>query len=50
MTQWMQFITIRPKVVLIDSDNNIHIIRNAESLDYLELPEQVPQHLKYMEQ
>jgi diaminopimelate decarboxylase len=49
MTQWMQFITLRPNVVLIDSDNNTHVIRKAESLDYIELPEQVPQHLKNIE-
>jgi diaminopimelate decarboxylase len=50
MTQWMQFITLRPNVVLIDSDNNTHVIRKAESLAYIELPEQVPQHLKNIEQ
>jgi diaminopimelate decarboxylase len=46
MTQWMQFITLRPNVVLIDNDNNTHIIRKAETLDYIESGEQVPQHLK----
>ena len=46
MTQWMQFITLRPNVVLIDSNNKTHIIRKAETLDYIQLPEQVPQHLK----
>lgn len=49
MTQWMQFITLRPNVVLIDPDNNLHVIRKAESLDYIESPEQVPQHLKNIE-
>jgi diaminopimelate decarboxylase len=46
MTQWMQFITLRPNVVLIDSGNKTHVIRKAETLDYIQLPEQVPQHLK----
>jgi diaminopimelate decarboxylase len=46
MTQWMQFITYRPNVVLIDSNNNTHIIRKSETLDYIQLPEQLPQHLK----
>lgn len=46
MTQWMQFITLRPNVVLIDSNNKTHIIRKAETLDYIQLPEQIPQHLK----
>lgn len=46
MTQWMQFITLRPNIVLIDMDNNTHVIRKAETLEYLELNEQVPEHLK----
>jgi diaminopimelate decarboxylase len=35
MTQWMQFITFRPNVVLIDSDGKTHIIRKKENLDSL---------------
>ena len=46
MTQWMQFITLRPNIVLIDIDNNTHVIRKAETLEYLELNEQIPEHLK----
>jgi diaminopimelate decarboxylase len=46
MTQWMQFITLRPNIVLIDNDNNTHVIRKAETLEYLEMFEQVPGHLK----
>jgi len=46
MTQWMQFITLRPNIVLIDNENNTHVIRKAETLEYLELNEQVPEHLK----
>lgn len=46
MTQWMQFITYRPNVVLIDSDGNTHIIRNAEKLADLTGMEQLPEHLK----
>ncbi|MDD4992697.1 MAG: hypothetical protein PHR83_10725 [Paludibacter sp.] len=46
MTQWMQFITLRPNVVLIDNENNTHVIRKAESLEYLESLEFVPEHLK----
>ncbi|HLP05212.1 MAG TPA: hypothetical protein VK152_07270 [Paludibacter sp.] len=45
MTQWMQFITTRPNVVLVDNDNNPHIIRKAEKLGYIVEPEQVPDHL-----
>ena len=32
MTQWMQFITFRPNVVLIDLEGNTHIIRKKEEL------------------
>jgi len=46
MTQWMQFITLRPNVVLIDEENNTHIIRKAEDLRYIEELEQLPEHLK----
>jgi diaminopimelate decarboxylase len=46
MTQWMQFITMRPNVVLIDNENQTHIIRNAENLEYIEQPERIPDHLK----
>jgi diaminopimelate decarboxylase len=46
MTQWMQFITLRPGIVLIDNNNNTHLIRKAETLEYLELNEQIPDHLK----
>ena len=45
LTQWMQFITLRPNVVLIDVDNNTHIIRKAETLEYIEELENVPKHL-----
>lgn len=46
MTQWMQFITLRPNVVLIDESNNVHVIRNKETLEYIESVENVPKHLK----
>ena len=49
MTQWMQFITLRPNIILIDPGNNTHVIRKTESLDYIQLPEQIPQHLKKIE-
>ncbi len=46
MTQWMQFITLRPNVVLIDETNQVHVIRNKETLEYIESVENVPEHLK----
>jgi diaminopimelate decarboxylase len=46
MTQWMQFITLRPNIVLIDGENKTHIIRKAETLDHIDALEQIPVHLK----
>jgi diaminopimelate decarboxylase len=45
MTQWMQFITLRPNVVLIDKDNKTHVIRKAETMEYIDSMENVPEHL-----
>ena len=45
VTQWMQFITMRPNVVLIDMQGEPHIIRRAESLDTLNRMEEKPAHL-----
>ena len=47
MTQWMQFITLRPAVVLIDEQQRTHLIRTNETLQYTEEPENIPGHLKY---
>lgn len=46
MTQWMQFITLRPAVVLIDEQQRTHLIRTSETLNYIAEPELVPAHLK----
>ncbi len=46
MTQWMQFITYRPKIVLIDEQGKPHIIRKNETLEDITRNEQVPEHLK----
>lgn len=46
MTQWMQFIQMRPNVVLVDENGETHLIREAEKLEYLERLEKVPEHLK----
>ena len=46
MTQWMQFINMRPAVVLIDREGKTHLIRKPETLAYLEMMEQVPDYLK----
>ncbi|HLN20604.1 MAG TPA: alanine racemase [Bacteroidales bacterium] len=46
MTQWMQFITYRPKIVLIDIKNRLHVIRDSENLQTVTGPESIPEHLK----
>jgi diaminopimelate decarboxylase len=46
MTQWMQFITLRPKIVMIDTKSNVHIIRQNETNKDIVNLESVPEHLK----
>lgn len=33
MTQWMQFITYRPNIVLIDANRDMHLIRKKEDIE-----------------
>jgi diaminopimelate decarboxylase len=42
MTQWMQFISMRPAVVLIDESGRDHVIREAENTDTLLRQERLP--------
>ena len=46
MTQWMQFITLRPKIVLIDMEGNPQIIRESEQNEIFSGLEKIPPHLK----
>ncbi len=46
MTQWMQFINLRPNVVMILEDGTVEIIREAESLEYILQQERIPAKLK----
>jgi len=46
MTQWMQFITLRPAIVLIDEHEQVHLIKKPETLSYIETNEYTPGHLK----
>ncbi len=46
MTQWMQFITLRPNVVMIMEDGSVQLIRKEESLDYILQCELLPDKLK----
>lgn len=49
MTQWMQFITLRPNVVMIDEKGKPHIIRKKETLERISELEEIPDHLKKFE-
>ena len=46
MTQWMQFITLRPNVVMIDTTGKVHLIRKNETVETIVENENVPDHLK----
>ncbi len=50
MTQWMQFITMRPNVVLIDEQQQVHLIREREQLEDIKRKERVPAYLKGQEE
>ena len=49
MTQWMQFITLRPKVVMIDTNGKTHIIRESENNEYISKLEITPEHLEHFD-
>ncbi len=46
MTQWLQFITMRPNVVLIDKQGVTHIVREAETVLTITDSERMPEYLK----
>ena len=46
MTQWMQFITLRPEIVLIDMNEKAHVIRRKETINNIEDQESTPDYLK----
>ena len=45
MTQWMQFINYRPKIVMIDEKGQAHVIRENENLETITQLERLPEHL-----
>ena len=49
MTQWMQFISLRPRVVLIDQNEQCHVIREKETMETITSLEKIPGHLKKFE-
>jgi len=46
MTQWMQFITLRPKVVMISEDGQVNVIRKGEDMSSITDYEVLPTHLE----
>ena len=46
VTQWMQFITLRPNVVMIFEDKTAEIIREAENMEYITSLERMPERLR----
>ncbi|MPM22743.1 Diaminopimelate decarboxylase [bioreactor metagenome] len=46
MTQWMQFITLRPAIVLIDTLGKVHLIRRSETNEDIAGAESLPKHLE----
>jgi diaminopimelate decarboxylase len=46
VTQWMQFITLRPAVVLIGEGGRVAVIRRAERVADLQALEEVPEWLE----
>lgn len=47
MTQWMQFISLRPPVVLIDREGKPQLIRKRETLQSIESEELMPEKLQH---
>jgi diaminopimelate decarboxylase len=43
MTQWMQFITLRPAVVMIGTDGRVGVVRRAERVEDFKAAEEVPE-------
>lgn len=45
MTQWLQFITYRPNVVMIGMKGAVNVVRKAENYSSLSMHELIPDHL-----
>jgi diaminopimelate decarboxylase len=46
MTQWMQFIALRPAIVLIDMNEQVHLVRQRETLESIDREEKIPEYLQ----
>jgi diaminopimelate decarboxylase len=44
-SQWLQFITLRPNVLLVDMNRDVHLIRKSETLENISCNEQIPDYL-----
>lgn len=45
-TQWLQFINMRPNIILLDKDGKPHLIRKQETLETINGQEIIPEHLQ----
>ncbi len=45
MTQWMQFITYRPRIVMINTEGQPVIIRESEDHASMNVHDRIPEHL-----
>lgn len=46
MTQWMQFISLRPNIVMVTEEGAVELIRQSENLEYIMSLEHLPEKLK----
>lgn len=46
-TQWMQFIALRPNVVMIGENGQVTLIREAETVEYLQQGERLPEWTRF---
>jgi diaminopimelate decarboxylase len=46
VTQWMQFIRLRPAVVLVGRDGSVDMIRRPETVEDIKGPEILPERLR----
>lgn len=46
MTQWMQFIHMRPRIILIDLEGKMHVIKEKETTESMNSLEILPKHLE----
>ena len=46
MTQWLQFIQMRPNIILIDMEGKTHLVRERETIETIVQQERLPDYLK----